>query len=59
MNNGLSNMNLGEIMKTALEGPHGPLALAITGILAAFGMYLYYTTGEIPDTQDVEKEVVQ
>lgn len=58
MNNGLSNMNLGEIMKTALEGPHGPLALAITGILAAFGMYMYYTTGEVPDAQEIEKEVV-
>ncbi|MBQ8030894.1 MAG: hypothetical protein IJ260_05120 [Butyrivibrio sp.] len=38
MNNGLSNMNLGEIMKTAIEGPHGPLALTITGILIAFGI---------------------
>ena len=58
MNNGLSNMNLGEIMKTAIEGPHGPLALTITGILVAFEMYMYYMTGEVPDAQEIEKEVV-
>ncbi len=58
MNNSLSELGIGTIIKTALEGPHGPLALAIAGILAAFGMYMSYTTGESFDPGDDVKEEV-
>ena len=59
MNNLLANVNLGEIVKKTLEGPHGPLAMVITGILVAFGVYMHYTTSEVPVTQEIKKEVVQ
>ncbi len=59
MNNNLSNIGVENIVKSALEGPYGPLALAIGGILAALAMYMSYTTGVNCDVQDVEKEVAQ
>ncbi len=58
MNNRLADINLGEIVKVALEGQHAPLALAIGGILTAFTIYMSYTLGETIDIQEVEKEVI-
>lgn len=57
MNESLSDMGLGVLAKTALEGPHGALAIAVMGILAAFGLYMSYTTGYSLD-EDVRDEEV-
>ena len=44
MNNELKNINLGEVINTAMEGPYGPLAIAVIGIVAVFSIYMSYTT---------------
>ena len=52
MNNDLKNINLGEVVKSAVEGPYGPLAIAVIGIVAVFSIYMSYTT-ENPITPDL------
>ena len=44
MNNEIKNLNLGEVLNSAMEGPYGPLAIAVIGIVAVFSIYMSYTT---------------
>ena len=44
MNNEIKNLNLGEVLNSAMEGPYGPLAIAVIGIVAVFRIYMSYTT---------------
>ncbi len=52
MNNELKNINLGEVINSAMEGPYGPLAIAVIGIVAVFSIYMSYTT-ETPVTSNL------
>ena len=47
MNNELKNINLGEVINTAMEGPYGPLAIAVIGIVTVFSIYMSYTTEKL------------
>lgn len=44
MDKELMDINLGEIIGSAMERPYGPLAIAVIGIVAVFGIYMSYTS---------------
>ncbi len=45
MDKELMDINLGEIIGSAMGGgPYGPLAIAVIGIVAVFGIYMSYTS---------------
>ena len=44
MNNISNNINLGEVINSVMKGPHGPLAIAVIGIVAVFSIYMSYLT---------------
>lgn len=56
MNNEITNMGMETLIKTALEGPHGALAIAVAGIVAVFGIYLTHMTIEPVTGEEGEEE---
>ncbi len=52
MDNELKNIDLGKVINSAMEGPYGPLAIAVLGIVAVFGIYMFHSA-ELPVNLDV------
>ena len=56
MNNEITSIGTETLIKTALEGPHGALAIAVAGIVTVFGIYLKHMTSEPMAVDEGEEE---
>lgn len=56
MNESITNIGMETFIKTALEGPHGSLAIVVAGIVAVFGLYLSHTAGATFNVDEREED---